>query len=88
MPEIREKINLVSVLLSVICGLLTFFGSISMNYLGKMSAGVEKLLTNDAVQDNKILTLGNEQDEMKAFYQEAIRQYAKKEDGYSIKGPK
>lgn len=84
----QTKVNLTSVLLSVIAGLLTFFGSVSVNYLSKMSEGIDLLRTNDAVQDNKLYTLGRDQDEMKDFYQNVIKEYAKKEETVSIKAPK
>lgn len=81
----KEKINLTSVLLSVIAGLVTFFGSISVNYLGKMNETMSRLVTSDAVQDNKIDAIQKQQDEMKGFYQDVIKSYAKNEEEFDIK---
>jgi hypothetical protein len=73
-------------LLSVIVGLLTFFGTLSVNYLSKMNDVLNTVVTSDAVQSQQISTLQNEQAELKGFYQSVISTYAaRKEDQINSK---
>lgn len=80
--------NLVSFLLSLVVGLITFFGSITVSYLGKMNDAMNLVVTTNAVQDNKIEGVQKAQDEIKGFYQDVIKTYAKKEDEITLKNAK
>lgn len=78
--------HVVNMLLSVIVGLLTFFGTLSVNYLSKMNDVLNTVVTSDAVQSQQISTLQNEQAELKGFYQSVISTYAaRKEDQINSK---
>lgn len=77
--------NLTSFLLTLIVGLIAFFGTISVNYFSKMNDLLNAGVIINAVQDNKIEVVQKEQNEIKGFYQEVIKTYAKKEDEITVK---
>jgi len=83
--EEKVKATAVPVLLSIIAGLLALFGTVSTSYLSKMNAKLDNVVTSDAVQNSEIARLREDQAEIKSFYQEAIKSFARKEDEITIK---
>ena len=77
--------NITTFLLSLLVMLLSFFGTISVNYLGKMNDALNVVITTNAVQDNRLDVVQKEQADIKGFYQEVIKTYAKKEDEITVK---
>ena len=83
-----KAFNLTSFLLSLVVGLIAFFGTISVNYLGEMNDSLNVVITTNAVQDNRIENMQKDQAEIKGFYQDVIKIYAKKEDEITLKPAK
>lgn len=81
----NKGFNLISFLLTLVVGLVAFFGTVSVNYLGKMNDALNAAILTSAVQQNTIVAMQKDQQEIKGFYQETIRLFAKKEDEFTIK---
>jgi hypothetical protein len=86
MANIEEKVKAtaVPILLSIIAGLLTVFGSFTLKYLSRMSDKIDTVTLQYATQQKDIDALQKGQDRIEGFYQEVIKGQAIKEDIYQL----
>jgi hypothetical protein len=82
--EAKVKATATPVLLAIIAGLITLFGSFSLNYLSKMSDKLDAVIVQVATQGKEIESLQRDQNRDEGFYQEVIKSYAKPEPIYEI----